>query len=398
MKVEDLIPDEFFKQFKTGEELNNFLKSIQKRGIEKMLEGELDAHLDYDKHSHRKEDNSRNGYSKKTIKTSYGDDQIRVPRDRDASYNPMIIPKRKSMVEGLENVIVSLYAKGMSVSDIEEQIREIYNFDVSPATISRITDAVTADIVAWQNRPLEPVYLIVWMDGIVFKVREGSKVINKTIYIAVGLRRDGFKEVLGLWLGKNESSAFWMSVLTDLKARGTEDILITATDNLNGFTETIRTVFPESKTQICIVHQIRNACRYVVRKDKKQFTSDMKNIYNAPNKEAAVAALEDFAVKWDSKYSYAVQSWRNNWEELTVFFEYPVEIRKVIYTTNLIENLNGKIRKYTKNKLSFPTDDSVIKSVYLAIREATKKWSMSIRDWGIILNQFLIIYKERVRL
>lgn len=398
MKVEDLIPDEFFKQFKTGEELNNFLKSIQKRGIEKMLEGELDAHLDYDKHSHRKEDNSRNGYSKKTIKTSYGDDQIRVPRDRDASYNPMIIPKRKSMVEGLENVIVSLYAKGMSVSDIEEQIREIYNFDVSPATISRITDAVTADIVAWQNRPLEPVYLVVWMDGIVFKVREGSKVINKTIYIAVGLRRDGLKEVLGLWLGKNESSAFWMSVLTDLKARGTEDILITATDNLNGFTETIRTVFPESKTQICIVHQIRNACRYVVWKDKKQFTSDMKNIYNAPNKEAAAAALEDFAVKWDSKYSYAVQSWRNNWEELTVFFEYPVEIRKVIYTTNLIENLNGKIRKYTKNKLSFPTDDSVIKSVYLAIREATKKWSMPIRDWGIILNQFLIIYKERVRL
>lgn len=398
MKVEDLIPDEFFKQFKTGEELNNFLKSIQKRGIEKMLEGELDAHLDYDKHSPRKDDNSRNGYSKKTIKTSYGDDQIRVPRDRDASYNPMIVPKRKSMVEGLENVIVSLYAKGMSVSDIEEQIREVYNFDVSPATISRITDVVTADIVAWQNRPLEPVYLIVWMDGIVFKVREGSKVINKTIYIAVGLRRDGLKEVLGLWLGKNESSAFWMSVLTDLKARGTEDILITATDNLNGFTETIRTVFPESKTQICIVHQIRNACRYVVWKDKKQFTSDMKNIYNAPNKEAAAAALEDFSTKWDSKYSYAVQSWRNNWEELTVFFEYPVEIRKVIYTTNLIENLNGKIRKYTKNKLSFPSDDSVMKSVYLALREATKKWSMPIRDWGIILNQFLIIYKERVRL
>ena len=398
MKTEDLIPDEFFKQFKTGEELQNFLKSIQKRGIEKMLEGELDAHLDYDKHSPRKEDNSRNGYSTKTIKTSYGDDQIKVPRDRDASYNPMIIPKRKSMVEGLENVIVSLYAKGMSVSDIEEQIREVYDFDVSPATISRITDAVTADIVAWQNRPLESVYLIVWMDGIVFKVREGSKVINKTIYIAVGLRRDGLKEVLGLWLGKNESSAFWMSVLTDLKARGTEDILITATDNLNGFTETIRTVFPESKTQICIVHQIRNACRYVVWKDKKQFTSDMKNIYNAPNKESAAAALEDFATKWDSKYSYAVQSWRNNWEELTVFFEYPVEIRKVIYTTNLIENLNGKIRKYTKNKLSFPTDDSVMKSVYLAVREATKKWSMPIRDWGIILNQFLIIYKERVRL
>ncbi|EGJ70574.1 transposase mutator type [Bacteroides coprosuis DSM 18011] len=398
MKTEDLIPDEFFKQFKTGEELQNFLKSIQKRGIEKMLEAELDAHLDYDKHSHRKEENSRNGYSTKTIKTSYGNDQIKVPRDRDASYNPMIIPKRKSMVEGLEHVIVSLYAKGMSVSDIEEQIREVYNFDVSGATISRITDAVTTDIVAWQNRPLEPVYLIVWMDGIVFKVREGSKVINKTIYIAVGLRRDGLKEVLGLWLGKNESSSFWMSVLTDLKARGTEDVLITATDNLNGFTDTIRTVFPESKTQICIVHQVRNACKYVVWKDKKQFTTDMKNIYNAPNKEAAAAALEDLSVKWESKYSYAIQSWRKNWDELTVFFEFPLEIRKVIYTTNLIENLNGKIRKYTKNKLSFPTDDSVMKSVYLAVREATKKWSMPIKNWGIILNQFLIIYKERVRL
>ena len=398
MKTEDLIPDEFFKQFKTGEELQNFLKSIQKRGIEKMLEAELDAHLDYDKHSHRKEENSRNGYSTKTIKTSYGNDQIKVPRDRDASYNPMIIPKRKSMVEGLEHVIVSLYAKGMSVSDIEEQIREVYNFDVSGATISRITDAVTTDIVAWQNRPLEPVYLIVWMDGIVFKVRVGSKVINKTIYIAVGLRRDGLKEVLGLWLGKNESSSFWMSVLTDLKARGTEDVLITATDNLNGFTDTIRTVFPESKTQICIVHQVRNACKYVVWKDKKQFTTDMKNIYNAPNKEAAAAALEDLSVKWESKYSYAIQSWRKNWDELTVFFEFPLEIRKVIYTTNLIENLNGKIRKYTKNKLSFPTDDSVMKSVYLAVREATKKWSMPIKNWGIILNQFLIIYKERVRL
>lgn len=398
METKDLIPDDFFKQFKTGEELHNFLQSLQKRGIEAMLNGELDAHLDYQKHEPRKESNARNGYSSKRIKTSYGEEKIQVPRDRDASFNPMLIPKRKSMVEGIENVIVSLYAKGMSVSDIEQQIREVYNFDVSESTISRITDAVLADIVTWQNRPLEAVYLIVWMDGIVFKVREGSKVINKTVYIAVGLKQNGLKEVLGLWLGKNESSAFWMSVLTDMKARGTEDILITATDNLNGFTETIRNVFPESKTQICVVHQIRNACRYVVWKDKKAFTSDMKSIYNAPNKQAAEAALEDFAAKWDDKYSYAIQSWRNNWEELTVFFEFPLEIRKIIYTTNLIENLNGKIRKYTKNKLSFPTDDAVIKSVYLAVREATKKWSMPVRNWGVILNQFLILYKERVRI
>lgn len=398
MKKDDLISDDFLKQFKTHEELTGFLKQIQKRGIEKMLEGELDGYLDYDKHQKSSGSNVRNGHSKKKIKTSFGESEIAVPRDREASFNPMIVPKRGNMVDGIENVIVSLYAKGMSNSDIEEQIREVYDFDVSTSTISRITDKVSGDIIAWQNRPLEPVYLIVWMDGIVFKVRENSKVINKTIYIAVGLRRDGKKEVLGLWLGKNESAAFWMSVLTDIRARGTEDILITATDNLNGFTDTIKNVFPESKTQICVVHQIRNSCRYVVWKDKRAFTGDMKHIYNAPNQQAAKMALEDFAEKWDHKYSYAVKSWRDNWEELTVFYEFPMEIRKIIYTTNLIENLNGKIRKYTKNKLSFPTDDAVMKSVYLSVREATKKWTLPVRNWGIILNQFLTIYEKRVRL
>lgn len=398
MKKEDFLNDDFLKQFKTGEELSSFLKSIQKRGIEKMLEGELDAHLDYEKNQISDNPNTRNGYSSKKVRTSLGEAQIKVPRDRDASFNPMLVPKRQSMVDGVENVIISLYAKGMSNSDIEEQIREVYGFDVSTSTISRITDKVTNDIVAWQNRPLEPVYLITWMDGIVFKVRENSKVINKTMYIAVGLRRDGKKEVLGLWLGKNESAAFWMGVLTDIKARGVQDLLITATDNLNGFTDTIKNVFPESKTQICVVHQIRNACRYVVWKDKKAFTKDMKSIYDAPTKGAAKAALEDFAQKWEHKYSYAIKSWRDNWEELTAFYEFPLEIRKIIYTTNLIENLNGKIRKYTKNKLSFPTDEAVIKSTFLALREATKKWSMPIRNWGIILNQFLTIFEKRVQL
>jgi len=300
--------------------------------------------------------------------------------------------------EGIETLIISLYAKGMSNSDIEEQLTEIYDFRVSTSVISTITDRITDDIVAWQNRPLEPVYLIVWMDGIVFKVRENSKVVNKTIYITVGLKTDGKKKVLGLWLGRNKSASFWMSVLTDLRARGVQDMLITATDNLNGFTDTIKNVFPESKTQICVVHQIRNACRYVVWKDKKEFTKDMKNIYNAPTKQAAEAALEDFAQKWEDKYSYAIKSWRDNWEELTVFFDFPLEIRKIIYTTNLIENLNGKIRKYTKNKLSFPTDQAVMKSVYLAVREATKKWKMPIRNWGIILNQFLTIFEGRGKL
>lgn len=398
MKKDDFLSDEFLKQFTTGQELTDFLKQVQTRGIEKMLEGELDAHLGYDKHSKARTDNARNGYGKKKIKTSLGETEIQVPRDRKSSFNPMIVPKRGNMIDGVENVVVSLYAKGMSNSDIEEQMREIYGFNLSASTISRITDKITDDIIAWQNRPLEPVYLIVWMDGIVFKVRENSKVINKTIYIAVGLRQDGLKEVLGLWLGKNESSSFWMSVLTDMKARGLEDILITATDNLNGFTDTIKSVFPESKTQICVVHQIRNATRYVVWKDKREFSKDQKAIYTAPNRQAAEAALKDFDKKWGGKYKYAVQSWQNNWEDLTVFFEFPVEIRTIIYTTNLIENLNGKIRKYTKNKLSFPTDEAVMKSVFLALRESTKKWTRPIRNWGIILSQFLIIFEERVRL
>jgi putative transposase len=398
MDKEQMLSDAFLKQFKTGEELSNFLAQLQKRGIEKMLEGELDAHLGYEKHEKTTTSNARNGFSSKRIKTSFGESEIQVPRDRDATFNPMLIPKRQSMVDGLENVIVSLYAKGMSVSDIEEQIREVYHFDISTSTISRITDAVSNDIIAWQNRPLDPVYLIVWMDGIVFKVRENSKVINKTIYLAVGLNRDGKKEVLGMWLGKNESAAFWLGVLTDLKARGVEDILITATDNLNGFTQTIKNVFPQSQTQICVVHQIRNSARYVVWKDKKAFSVDMKLIYDAPTKQAAKAALEDFKSNWNHKYPYAIKSWEENWEELTVFFEFPLEIRKIIYTTNLIENLNGKIRKYTKNKLSFPTDEAVLKSVYLALREATKKWSMPIHNWGIILNQFLTIFENRVQL
>ena len=398
MKKEEVLNADFLKQFKSGAELSDFLSQLQKRGIEQMLEGEMDAHLGYEKHQKTDETNARNGYQNKKIKTGLGEHQIEVPRDRDSSFNPMLVPKRKSMVDGIENIIVSFYAKGMSNSDIEEQVRELYGFEVSTSTISRITNKVTADITAWQNRPLDPTYLIVWMDGIVFKVRQDSKVINKTVYLAVGLRVDGKKEVLGLWLGKNESSSFWLNVLTDMKARGVEDILITATDNLNGFTETISSVFPKATTQICVVHQIRNAAKYVVWKDKKAFTKDMKEIYTSPTKEAAKLALDDFAKKWNDKYSYAIKSWYDNWENLTAFFDFPIEIRKIIYTTNLIENLNGKIRKYTKNKQSFPTDEAVVKSVFLALREATKKWTTPIRHWGIVLNQFLIIFEDRLKI
>lgn len=399
MDTDDILNEEFLKQFKNSKDFGNFMDKLYKRGIEAMLQGEIEAHLGYAKNNIKPDavgNNARNGYGKKQIKTEHGALEINVPRDRNADFEPQIIPKRSRLSEGIESLIVSLYAKGMSNSDIEEQLKEIYGFNVSTSTISLVTDKISDDILAWQNRPLESTYLVVWMDAIVFKVRENSRVVNKAIYLAVGLRQDGLKEVLGMWLGKNESAAFWMAVLTDLKTRGVDDILITVTDNLNGFTETIKTVFPNSNRQICVVHQIRNAAKYVVWKDKKAFTRDMKHIYTAPNREAAQAALEDFKARWNAKYSYAVESWYRNWDELTVFLDFPVEIRTIIYTTNLIENLNGKIRKYTKNKLSFPTDEAVKKSVYLALTQVTKKWTKPIRNWGIILNQFMIIFENRI--
>jgi len=396
MKKEDLLNEDFLKEFKSGDELNSFIQQLKKRGIEQLLEGELDAHLGYERHDRSETKNARNGHTSKKIKTTEGEMQISVPRDRDASFSPLLVPKRKSMVEGIENVIVSLYAKGMSVSDIEEQINDVYDIAVSSSTISRITDRIIQDVTRWQNRPLDPVYAVVWMDGIVFKVKEDSRIIDKTIYIAIGLNIEGRKEVLGMWLGKNESASFWLTVLTDLKVRGVKDILITATDNLKGFTDAIRSVFPQATKQICVVHQIRNSCKYVGWKERKPFSADMKEIYNAPNREAAALKLDELESKWGAKYGYAIKSWRANWNELTAFLDFPLEIRKIIYTTNVIENLNGKIRKYTKNKMTFPTDEAVLKSVYLSIHEATKKWTMPILNWGTILNQFVIMFEKRI--
>ena len=398
MTKEELLNSDFLKQFKDSKDFGSFVEELYKRGVETMLEGELEAHLGYSKHTQNtKLDNARNGHGKKKIKTEQGEFEISVPRDRKADFQPQVVPKRSRLSEGIESLIISLYAKGMSNSDIEAQLNELYGFNVSTSTISIVTDKITNDIIAWQNRPLESIYLVVWMDAIVFKVRENSRVVNKAIYLAVGLRKDGLKEVMGMWLGKNESAAFWMSVLTDIRARGVNDILITVTDNLNGFTDTIKSVFPKSDRQICVIHQIRNSAKYVVWKEKREFLKDMKHIYTAPNRDAAEAALEDFKKKWNDKYSYAVASWYRNWDELTTFLDFPVEIRKIIYTTNLIENLNGKIRKYTKNKLSFPTDDAVKKSVYLALGEVTKKWTKPIAKWGIILNQFITIFENRIK-
>lgn len=397
---DDFLNSEFLKQFKDSKDFTSFMEEVYVRGTEKMLEGELDSHLGYEKYSAagRNTGNSRNGKTSKKLKTQYGEVELEVPRDRSGSFEPVLVPKRSNLAEGIEDLVISLYAKGMSVRDIGEQLREIYKFNLSDSTVSNITAKISEDILEWQNRPLEPVYFIVWMDGIVFKVRHEGKVTNKTIYLAVGLNREGKKELLGMWLAETESTAFWVGVLTDMKARGVEDVLITCTDNLNGFTQGIKSVFPNAVTQICVVHQIRNSSRFVVWKDKKAFTRDMKAIYNAPTRELAEAELDRFEELWGKKYAYAIKSWRANWEDLTVFFDFPVEIRKIIYTTNLIENLNGKIRKYTKNKGSFPDDNAVKKSVFLALREITKKWTQPRQNWAIILNQFLSLYEDRCRL
>lgn len=398
--LKEMLTPGFLKQFKNSKDLNSFIDELFKKGMEQMLEGELDGHLGYAKHSPQgiNSGNSRNGKSRKTIKTTRGELQIEVPRDRNSTFEPVLVPKRSRFVEGIEEIIISLYARGMSVRDIETQIREIYGVNVSDATISNVTSRVHTLVTEWQSRPLSSVYFVVWMDGIVFKVRQNGKVINKTIYLAVGLNTEGFKEVLGMWLGESESASFWISVLTDLKSRGVEDILITSTDNLKGFTDAITSVFTQSVTQVCVVHQIRNALRYVVWKDKKQFAADLRTVYGAPNKELAVQALEQLEVTWGKKYPHATKSWKTNWDNLTHFFDYPIEIRTLIYTTNIIENLNGKIRKYTNNKLSFPDDQAVLKAVYLALREITKKWTLPVRNWPIIANQFLTIFEGRCKI
>jgi transposase-like protein len=395
-----VLTPEFLKQFKDSGELNTFMEELYGRAMEQMLEGELDSHLGYEKHSAEgiNTGNSRNGKTSKTVKTTLGEVELEVPRDRNGSFEPVLIPKRSRKVEAVEDVIISLYARGMTVRDIEAQIREVYGYNISDATISNVTAKVQTLVTEWQSRPLSSMYYVVWMDGIVFKVRQNGKVINKTVYLAVGLNSEGHKEMLGMWLGEGESASFWMGVMTDLRARGVEDILITSTDNLKGFTEAIVSIFPQSVTQICVVHQIRNASRYVVWKDKKQFAADLKAVYTAASKDLGWQALENLEATWGKKYPHAIKSSKNNWTELSHFFDFPMEIRSMIYTTNIIENLNGKIRKYTKAKMSFPDDASVLKSVFLAIREITRKWTFPVRNWSLIINQFINIFGERCKI
>ena len=395
--LKEVLTAEFLKQFKDSKDLNEFIDQLFVKGMEQMLEGELDGHLGYAKHSAEgiHSGNSRNGKTTKKIKTKRGEHVLNVPRDRNSTFEPVIVPKRSRFIEGIEEIIISLYARGMSIRDIEVQIHELYGVSVSDATISNVTSRVHSLITEWQSRPLSPVYYIVWLDGMVFKVRQNGKVINKTVYLAVGLNSEGLKEVLGMWLAENESASYWVSVLTDLRTRGVEDILITSTDNLKGFTEAITSVFSQSVTQICVVHQIRNSMRFVVWKDRKPFVADLKKIYAAPNKELAAEGLNLLELNWGKKYPHAIRSWKVNWDNLTHFFDYPVEIRKLIYTTNVIENLNGKVRKYTNPKMSFPDDPAVMKAVYLALREITKRWTKPILKWPLILNQFMTIFKGR---
>ena len=392
------VPKDFFKQFKSKEEFQEFFQNLFKEGVQEMLQGELDQHLGYEKHSPEgyNTGNSRNGSSKKKVKTeTLGDMVLNIPRDRKSTFEPQLIPKHERMSDKIEQVIIGMYSRGMTTRDIEDQVKEIYGVEVSEGTISNVTNRLIDNIKQWQIRPLEPVYFVVWMDGISLKIRSNGKVINKTIFLVIGLNNQGMKEVLGMWINETESASFWLTVLTDLKTRGVEDILIACTDNLKGFTDAIKSSYPKTLTQLCVVHQIRNSCRYVVWKDKKEFVTDLKAVYAASNQEAAAEALNQFESKWGKKYGYAVQSWRNNWEDLTHYFHFPPEIRHIIYTTNVIESLNSGIRKYTRSKTMFPDDSSALKAVYLAINNLEKKWTQTIRNWGVILNQFIIIFENR---
>jgi len=391
------IPEEALKKIKTQEEFEDYIQRLYKQGVEALLKAEIKEHLGYPKYdpTGKNSGNSRNGFSRKTLKTNLGEVPLDVPRDRNSTFDPVVVPKHERMSAKIEHAIITMYTRGMTTRDIEATIKDIYGVAVSEGLISNITSAILEDIKEWQQRPLDPVYYVVWMDGIVVKVRQNGKVQGKTIYLMIGLKQNGRKEVLGMWISETESASFWLNVLTDIKARGVKDILIASTDNLTGIRQAIKSAFPQAITQLCVVHQIRNSTRYVVWKDRKQFLADLKSVYGAINREMAYDALEEFARKWGSKYGYAIKSWQNNWDELTAYFDYPEEIRRIIYTTNAIESLNSTIRKYTKAKTVFPDDQAALKAVYLAIANVEKKWTFPVRDWGAIINQLIIKFGDR---
>ena len=372
------------------------LKELTKRLVEKALSTEMEEHLGYAKHERSESANSRNGTSSKELHTESGSISLDVPRDRDATFEPQFVGKRKTRIEGLDDKILSLYAKGMSVSNIQIQLHELYGTEISESLISRITHEVMEDVRAWQNRPLDKVYPIVLFDCLVVKVREEGRIINKAIYIALGINSEGIKEVLGLWISKNEGAKFWLGVFTELKNRGLEDILIACTDNLTGMNESISAVYPKTEHQLCIVHQIRNSIKYVPHKHKKAVCRDLKQIYTAVSETQAQQELESFASKWDAFYPQISKSWKSNWDNLVIFLDYPEAIRRIIYTTNSIESLNSQLRQVTKNKRVFPNDDAVFKSLYLKIKSASAKWTVQIRNWNEAMAHFLIRFEGRL--
>src|SRR3989338_72324 len=367
--------------------------------LQEALEAEMDDELGYSKYDwknkiHR---NSRNGHSKKTVSSKFGNVDLKIPRDTEGNFEPVTVKKHDRQVNpSIDDRIISMYAKGMSTRDINSQMREIYGIDVSAEMVSRITDKVIPLAKEWQNRPLQSVYPLIFLDGMVFDVRQDGQLTKKTAYIVYGINLEGMKEILGIWLGEAESSKFWMNVVRDLQTRGVKDIFIASVDGLNGFEEAICSVFPKTEIQKCVVHQIRTSTKFVSYKDRKKFCSDMRQIYTAPNEKAGLEALDKFDQTWGKKYQYAIKSWRNNWKNLATFLKYPQEIRKIIYTTNHLENFNREVRKVTKTKSSFPTDDSLLKLLYLIIIDKTEKWTMPVRDWSLIISQMGVYFGERL--
>lgn len=397
MEKKEAIFKDLAKGVKTQKDLTGLINQLMKTVIETALNSELDEHLGYEKNdkSEDRKSNTRNGYSPKTLKGDLGEVEIQNPRDREASFEPQLIPKNKTRMDGFEEKIVHLYARGMTTRDIQAVIKDMYNADVSHTVISNITESIIEEVKLWQNRPLEAIYPIVYLDCIVVKVHQDGRVINKAIYLALGVTMEGRKDLLGLWISENEGAKFWLSVLTDLQNRGTKDVYIFCVDGLTGFPDAIQATFPKSKIQLCIVHMVRNALRYVPAKDMKAVAQDLKAIYNAPTVKIAEQALDEFTEKWSAKYPNIEKSWRSKWDNLIAIFDYPDEIRKVIYTTNAIESLNSVIRKAVRNRKIFPNDDSALKLIYLAVNRASRKWTMPIRNWKPALNRFAIEYGAR---
>lgn len=400
-----LLPKDQLRQFikdnnlKTVEDVQKTLKDLFAETLQEMLEAELETELGYAKHDIKNKEtrNSRNGHSKKTVTSEYGEVEIEVPRDRFGEFEPMVVKKHQTQVTGIEDQIISMYSKGMSTRDIQDHLNQLYGIDVSPTLISNVTAKIMPLIKEWQNRPLQNVYSIVFMDAIHFKVKQDGQIINKAAYMVVGIDLEGYKDVLGIWIGENESAKFWLSVLTDLRNRGVQDILIICVDNLKGFSDAIAACYPQTEIQKCIIHQIRNSIKYVSYKDLKKITAALRPIYTAPTEEAALQELEQFEEVWGKQYPLIVRSWRNNWDELATFFKYSPELRKLIYTTNMIESYHRQLRKVTKGKSIFPNDEALLKMLYLATMDVLRKWTGRVQNWGQILLQLTVHFPDRVQ-